>query len=308
MVNKIKFEGLYTALVTPFDINGHLDKEGLRHNIRHQIENLVDGIVVLGSTGESPTISPQEKETIISTAVEEAKGKCQIIVGTGSYSTEQTIRSTLQAEQMGADGALIVTPYYNKPTQEGIYKHFTAICEAVSIPICIYNIQSRTGINLNSDTLHRLLTFPSIMGIKDSSGNMMQISEYFEKIQDHPHPFGILSGDDALTLPIIALGGKGVISVASNLVPGAVKNLVTEALLGNVSNAQYWHYQLLPLFNALFIETNPAPIKAAMELCGMAAGRCRMPLCDLDIKNLHTLKQLIHQLPNQWLIAPSKHK
>lgn len=297
----MKLEGLFTALVTPFNSEGKLDEEGLRHNLHYQLKNNVQGIVILGTTGEAPTLSPQERQAIIKIALEEINGKAILMVGTGSYSTEQTILSTLQAQEMGADAALIVTPYYNKPTQEGFYLHFKAICEATSIPICLYNIQSRTGQNLQTNTLERLTHFPNIIGVKDSSCNMMQISEIIGTIgKINPH-FKILSGDDALTLPIMALGGHGVISVASNLVPGPMQNLVQAALSRDFSLACNWHYQLLPFFNAAFIETNPIPIKAAMKFCGMASGPCRLPLCDLSADNFEKLKKILNTLPPFWL-------
>lgn len=297
----MKLEGLFTAVVTPFNEQDQLDQEGLRRNLHFQLQHGVQGIVILGTTGEAPTLTPQEKEKIIEIAVEEVKGKAFLMVGTGSYSTEQTIVSTRQAQEMGADAALIVTPYYNKPTQEGLYRHFSAICEAVSFPLCIYNIQGRTGQNLQTETLQRLAAFPSILGVKEASGNMMQINEVLANIAKVYSRFRLLSGDDALTLPIMALGGHGIISVVSNLIPGPIKAFIQTAQAGDFAKAREWHYQLLPLFKAAFIETNPIPIKAAMQLCGMAAGRCRLPLCDLAQTHLQTLIDVIHTLPKSWL-------
>jgi 4-hydroxy-tetrahydrodipicolinate synthase len=297
----MKLEGLYTVMVTPFNGQGKLDQEGLRHNLRHQLQHKVNGIVVLGTTGESPTLSSQEKQRIIEIALEEVKGKVPLWVGTGSYSTERTIADTLQAQEMGADGALIITPYYNRPTQEGFYRHFEAICQATSIPICIYNNPSRTGQNLQTETLKRLAKFPSIIGVKESSGSITQITDVIEAFgKSHPD-FRIVSGDDILTFPLMALGGHGILSVASNLVPGPIQNLVQAALAGDFVRARDWHYQLLPLFKAIFIETNPIPIKAAMQLCGMPAGSCRLPLCDLSAASLQHLKQVLSTLPSHWL-------
>lgn len=294
-------EGLYTAVITPFDPQGQLDRTGLRRNLRFQLQHQVKGIVVLGTTGESPTLTAQEKQTVIEIALEEVKGKAHLMVGTGSYSTEQTIAATRQAQAMGADSALIVTPYYNRPTQEGLYRHFAAICEATSLPICIYNIQGRTGQNLHTDTLQRLATFPSIIGVKEGSGCISQINEVVAKVGNpYPH-FRIVSADDALTLPLMALGGHGIISVASNLIPGPISNMIQAAATGDFAQARAWHYQLLPFFKAAFIETNPIPIKAAMQLCGMAAGPCRLPLCDLTPANLETLAQVVKTLPRSWL-------
>ncbi len=297
----MKLEGLYTVMITPFDSQGKLDQQGLRRNLRYQIQHHVQGIVVLGTTGESPTLSPQERQTIIEIALDEIKGKAHLVVGTGSYSTEQTIAATKQAQEMGADAALIITPYYNKPTQEGFYRHFEAICRATSIPIWVYNNPPRTAQNLQTTTLRRLADFPSIIGVKEASGNMTQISEVLETFgQNHPY-FKVVSGDDTLTLPLIALGGHGIMSVASNLIPGPMQEFVQSALKGDFSQARVWYYQLLPLFKAIFIETNPIPIKAAMQFCNMAAGSCRLPLCDLSPANLQSLKQVLNTLPSHWL-------
>lgn len=296
----MKLEGLFTAVITPFDPQGRLDTEGLRRNLRFQIQHQVKGIVVLGTTGEAPTLSSQEKKTVIDIALEEVKGKALLIIGTGSYSTEQTIIATKQAQEVGADGALIVTPYYNKPTQEGLFRHFAAVCEAVSLPICIYNIQGRTGQNLQTDTLRRLAAFPSIIGVKESSGNLSQINEVIGTIK-RATPFYVVSGDDEFTLPLMALGGHGIVSVASNLIPGPIQKMVQAALMGDFAQARAWHFQLLSFFKAAFIETNPIPIKVAMQLCGMAAGGCRLPLCDLNPENFQHLKQVIQTLPTSWL-------
>lgn len=297
----MQLKGLYTAIITPFDSQGKLDIEGFRRNLHYQIRHKVDGIVVLGTTGEDPTLTPEEKQTVVEIALEEVKGKGVVIVGTGSYSTEATIAATRKAKEMGADAALIVTPYYNRPTQEGLYRHFAAICEAVSFPICVYNIQGRTGQNLHTETLQRLMQFPAIIGVKEASGNIMQINEVIESARQKQPFLSILSGDDALTLPLVALGGHGVISVVSNLIPGPVQKLVQAALSGDLEEARSWHYQLLPFFKAAFIETNPIPIKAAMQLCGMASGPCRLPLCDLAPPNLIKIQESLHFFPPSWL-------
>jgi 4-hydroxy-tetrahydrodipicolinate synthase len=297
----MELKGLFTAVVTPFDPQGMLDREGLRSNLRYQLRHQVDGIVVLGTTGEDPTLNPLEKQSIVEIAREEIDGKASLIVGTGSYSTETTIASTRKAEEMGADAALIVTPYYNRPTQEGLFRHFAAICDAVSLPICIYNIQGRTGQNLQTETLQRLMQFPSIIGVKEASGDILQIHDVIEKARQNRNSFSVLSGDDALTLPLMALGGDGVISVASNLIPGPIHNLVRAASAGDFAEARALHYQMLPFFKAAFIETNPIPIKAAMQLCGMAAGSCRLPLCELAPASLQHLKDIIQSLPTSWV-------
>lgn len=294
-------KGLYTALITPFDSQGQLNEEGLRQNLRFQIKQGVDGVVVLGTTGESPTLTTEERKKIIQIGLEEVKGKVHFLVGTGSYSTQDTIEKTLQAQEAGADAALIVTPYYNRPTQEGLYQHFRAITEAVSIPICVYNIQGRTGQNIQTDTLKRIASLPHIIAVKEASGNISQITEVIETVS-RPHPrFSVLSGDDALTLPLIALGGHGIISVVSNLVPAPMKALVKACLTGDFKEAQSMHYQLLPLFKVAFLETNPMPIKAAMHMCGMDAGPCRLPLCDLLPENASKLQHIIANIPQEWL-------
>lgn len=297
------FKGLYTAMITPFDTKGQLDEKGLRQNLRFQLECKVDGIIVLGTTGESPTLTPQEKERVIDIAIEEVKGKALLMVGTGSYSTEQTISMTRLAQEKGADAALIVTPYYNKPTQEGICQHFAAICKATSLPICLYNIQGRTGQNIQTETLERLIAFPSIKGVKEASGNLIQMNEVLEKIKKKRPDFSVLSGDDILTFPLMALGGDGIISVASNLVPSPMHQFVRSALEENWKEAREWHYRLLPLFRAIFLETNPIPIKKAMQMCEMAAGPCRLPLCDLSNENAEKLQQILKTLPSTWITS-----
>ena len=239
----MRLESLYTVIVTPFTPNGELDQEGLRHNLRRQINSGIKGIVVLGTTGESPTLSSEERRGIIEIAVDELQGKGSLWVGTGTYSTKQTIAYTREAQALGAQGALIVTPYYNKPTQEGLFRHFAAICEAVDFPICIYNIQGRTGQNLETSTLQRLLAFPTIIGVKESSGNFTQITDVLDVTAKTGRDMRILSGDDAFTLPLMALGGHGVFSVVSNLIPQPVKEMVQAAQSGDYVQARALHYQ-----------------------------------------------------------------
>lgn len=298
-------ESLYTVAITPFDPQGNLNLEGLKQNLRFQISQGVKGIVVLGTTGEAPTLSATEKRRIIETARDELAGKASLLVGTGSYSTEQTIANTKEAKQLGADGALIVTPYYNKPTQEGLFRHFAAVCEAVEFPICIYNIQGRTGQNLETATLCRLFQFPSIIGVKESSGNMTQIIGVIDAADRSSRPISILSGDDALTLPLMALGGTGIFSVASNLIPAPILEMVNAAAAGNFFRARTLHFQMLPFFRAAFLETNPIPIKSAMSLCGMPAGICRLPLCEMDPAKEAILKEVVQSLPSSWIASES---
>jgi 4-hydroxy-tetrahydrodipicolinate synthase len=288
-----RIQGVYTALVTPFKAEGQLDEEGLRENIRFQIASGVDGIVPLGSTGEAPTLTFSEKERVIRIASEEAKGKVLVMVGTGSYSTQQTIENTHLAEELGADMALVVSPYYNKPTQEGLYRHFYALADTTPLPIIVYNVQGRTGQNIGIDTLKRLADIPKIAGVKEASGNVSQIGEVIEIIARHRPDFSVLSGDDNLTLPLMAMGGHGIISVVSNLIPKEIKKLVEAMASGDYALAREIHYQWMPLFRGAFIETNPIPIKTAMNMCGHASGGCRLPLCDLLPENEQKLRTIL---------------
>lgn len=287
--------GVFTALITPFHESGQLDEEGLRHNIRLQIESKVDGLVPLGSTGEAPTLSHAEQERVIEIVLEENAGSLPVVVGTGSYSTTQTIENTKVAEKMGAQMAMVVTPYYNKPTQEGIYRHFIAVAEATTLPIVIYNIQGRTGQNIQTETLKRLAEHPRIVAVKEASGSMNQVSDVIEVVVSMRPDFRVLSGDDLNTLTLMALGGHGVISVASNMIPKQVKELVTALEEADFERGRQMHYLLMPLFRSLFIETNPMPLKAAMNYVGMPAGPCRLPLCDLLPENLNKLKAVLEE-------------
>ncbi len=288
-------KGTITAIVTPF-IDQELDEEGLAYNINDQIAKGINGILALGSTGESSTLSSEEQSRVISITVKEAAGKVPILVGTGSYCTRQTIERTKRAKDLGADVALIVTPYYNKPTQEGIYRHFEAIVTSVDLPIVIYNIPGRCGTNIETSTLMRIARLPNVIGVKEASGNINQVGDVLHAImQKLPH-FCVLSGDDVFTLPLMALGAVGTISVVSNLVPERVIALVNAAAQGQFDLARKIHYQLLPLYQSVFIETNPIPIKTAMNLCGMPAGGCRLPLCQMDPKNMNILRQQLLQM------------
>lgn len=288
-----KIKGVYTALVTPFDEKGELDEQGLRDNLRFQISHQIDGVVVLGTTGEAPTLTSQEKAHIIKIAHEEVNGKAALMVGTGSYSTRTAIENTLLAQTLGADSALIVTPYYNRPTQEGLFRHYQEIAKAVDLPIYLYNIQGRTGQNLQTETLLRLAEIPNIVGVKEASGNLTQISEVIERVSRKKNHFTVMSGDDALTLPVMSLGGDGVISVVSNLFPKEVKALVDALNRGDFAKARDQHFHLMPIFRGAFIESNPAPIKAAMNYYKRAAGSCRLPLCELTSENHQKLIELL---------------
>lgn len=288
--------GMYTALVTPFDCEGKVDENMLRQLLRFQIAADVDGIVVLGTTGEAPTLTHSEKTAIIKIAKEEIGDKMPLIVGTGSYSTAQVIESTLEAQKLGADAALIVTPYYNRPTQEGLFCHFQAISRAVDLPIIVYNHQMRTGQNLQTATMVRIADLPHICGIKEVSNVDGQFSDIIEGIARQKDFFTILTGDDATTFSSVMLGGDGVISVASNLIPVTMRKLTHAALSGQVVEARELHYTLMPLFRALCIETNPIPVKAAMQLSGLTVGGSRLPLSTMLPQNIAKMHQTLSEM------------
>ncbi len=291
-----KITGVHTALVTPFDEKGLLNESFLKQQIRFQLENDIDGLVVLGTTGETPTLKKEEKESIIKIAVDENRKALKpaiLTVGTGSYSTEETIKNTAQAKNLGADCALIVTPYYNKPTQKGLYQHFKAVADACDIPIIVYNIAGRTGQNLSTETLKNLSEIKNIIGVKEASGSLTQMMDVYQSIVMQREDFCLLSGDDALTLASMAIGAHGVISVVSNLIPGLIKKMTNLLTIGNFEAARKLHYELLPLFKAAFIETNPIPIKFAMNHLGMNVGSCRLPLTELEPENEIILKGVL---------------
>lgn len=288
----MNFEGAYTAIITPFLNDESFDEEGFITLLDEQIKAKMTGIVVLGTTGESPTLSPQEKKRIMTLAREKIKAPMQLLVGTGSYSTARTIEETKRAEELGADGALIVTPYYNKPTQEGLFLHFQAVANQTMLPIMVYNIQGRTGQNLATPTLRRLADIENIVAVKEASGSISQMMEVIESVVAARPDFKVLSGDDNLTLPLMAIGGHGIVSVVSNLVPSLILNLYQLCQSGDFKAAQSLHYQLLPLFRGAFIETNPIPIKALLHFEERPSGPCRLPLCPLSQENEKKLRHL----------------
>ncbi|MFA5335329.1 MAG: 4-hydroxy-tetrahydrodipicolinate synthase [Candidatus Omnitrophota bacterium] len=283
------FEGSIVALVTPFK-NGKVDEPKLRELVEFHIKNGTSGIVPCGTTGESATLTHEEHNSVIEVVIEAAKKRIKIIAGTGSNSTAEAIEMTRFAEKAGADAALLLSPYYNKPTQRGLYMHYKAIADSVKIPIIPYNIQSRTAVNIEPETFQKLAQIKNIVGVKESSGNLEQISRI--KLLCGPD-FEIISGDDALTLPIMAVGGVGVISVVANIVPRDVADLVAAFRKGDIKKAQELHYKLLPLVRAMFIETNPIPVKTAMELVGMLEPELRLPLCHMSEENLAKLAEAV---------------
>jgi len=287
------FFGSIVALITPFK-NGKLDIEGLKKNLSFQLENETDGFLPCGTTGETPCLEEEEWQELVKTTIDFVNKRKPVIVGTGTNNTQKTIKYTVLAEKFGADACLVVVPYYNKPTQEGLYHHFKEVAKSVKIPIILYNIPSRTGINLLPKTLEKLVAdCPNIVGIKEASGNLDQVSEIISRLGKD---FCVLSGDDSLTLPILALGGKGVISVLANILPKETHLLVKNFLTGNIQEAQKIHLKYFKLMKALFIETNPIPIKTAMNLMGLPAGELRLPLTPMSKENLEYLKSVMREL------------
>ena len=286
------FTGALSAIVTPFS-DGAIDEVALRDLIESQIGAGVGGIVPCGSTGESATLSHLEHEQIIRITIEQTKKRVPVVAGTGSNSTAEAIRLTAAAREMGADGALLISPYYNKPTQEGIYKHYKMIAQSVDLPLLIYNIPGRTGSNILPETMGRLCEVRNIVGVKEASGSMDQISDIHRICGDR---LTILSGDDSLTLPLMALGAKGVISVITNVMPREMGAMVSAALEGNYTRAREIHYQMLPLMRALFIETNPIPVKHALSLLRKCSAEVRMPLTPLSPAAADRLKTVMKEM------------
>ena len=287
------FEGVFTALITPFTRDGKLDEQALRKLVDFQIDRGIDGLVPVGTTGESPTLSPEETEQVSRIVVEQTGGRVPVIAGTGSNCTDKAIHMTEKAKQIGATASLQVAPYYNKPTGEGFFRHFTAIADAVDLPMVIYNIPGRTGKNIENPVMLKLALHKNIVAVKEASGN---ISQMMDLIAKKPKDFAVLSGDDNLTYPLMALGGKGVISVASNAVPDRMKDLTHTALKGDWDRARKLHYELLPLFKAIFLETNPIPIKATMAMKGFVEEVYRLPMCPMSGENKKALTEVLEQL------------
>ncbi len=285
------FSGAFTAIVTPFR-NGAVDEPRLKELIRFGIDGGVSGFVPCGTTGESPTLSHAEHERVIELVVKEVSGQVKVIAGTGSNSTAEAISLTRHAKKVGADAALMVSPYYNKPTQEGLYRHFKAVAEAVDIPIVLYNIQGRTAVNIENDTMERLSKIPNIVGVKEASGSILQMSEVVRRCGPD---FDVLSGDDQMTFPLMALGGKGVISVVTNIAPSKMSALVKHMLDGQLEQARAGHFEIYELCQAMFIETNPIPVKAALGLMGKIDPECRLPLCPPSDANLRKLQGILEK-------------
>ena len=281
--------GAIVAIVTPFK-NGKVDEEALRRLIEEQIAAGTDGIAPCGTTGESTTLSHEEHDRVIEITIDAVRKRVPVIAGTGSNSTAEALRLTRHAWEVGADAALMVCPYYNRPTQEGLYQHYRTIAEEIPIPIIIYNIASRTGVNMLPETLAKLATVPNIVGVKEASGSLKQMSDV---IQLCGPDFSVLSGDDIFTLALLAIGGKGVISVISNVVPADMAAMVDAFAAGDLQKARSLHYRMSPLIDALFIETNPIPAKAALSFMGKIDYELRLPLCRMSPKNEESLKAVM---------------
>ena len=280
------FEGSFVAIVTPFK-NGKIDAPALSGLIEFHIENGTNGIVPCGTTGESATLDHAEHEEVVRITVETCKGRIPVLAGTGANATHEAVELTQHAQKLGADGALLITPYYNKPTQEGLYQHFSTVAKETDLPIMLYNVPSRTAINMEPGTVARLSSIKNIVGIKEASGSLVQVSEIIDSCGPD---FSVSSGEDALTWPILAIGGKGVISVTANLVPGKFAKLCQAAREGDVETAKALHYELLKLNEVMFIETNPIPVKAALALMGRIENEFRPPLCPPTEEHLSQLK------------------
>jgi 4-hydroxy-tetrahydrodipicolinate synthase len=286
------FEGVSTALVTPFR-GGEVDEDALRGLVEFQIEAGVDGLVPCGSTGEAATLSHPEHRRVVEVVVAAANGRVPVIAGTGSNNTREAIDLTLHAREAGADGALLISPYYNKPTQEGIVAHYAAVAGETRLPLLVYNIPGRTASNILPATMARLAEIEFVVGVKEACGDAVQISQV---VASCPDDFTVLSGDDGMTLPVLAVGGRGVISTISNVAPVEVVALVRAFLSGDVTGARRSHERLLPLIEALFCETNPIPLKAALAMLGRIGEEIRLPLTELSRKNRDRLQVLLKEL------------
>ena len=289
----MSLKGVYTALITPFNNDGSIDWDAMKNLIEFQIKEKITGLVPMGTTGESPAINHEEHIKIIEMVIKQTAGRVPVIAGSGSNNTHEAINMTKLVKQCGADYSLQVAPYYNKPSQEGFYRHFMSIADSVDIPLIIYNIPGRTGKNIENSTMLKLAKHSNICAVKEASGNIGQVMDLIAEKNDD---FDIVSGDDNLGFPIIALGGTGIISVASNLIPGKMLELANAALEGNMAKARELHYKLLPFFKAEFIDTNPIPIKYMMYLKNMIKESYRLPLCELNNNDKQKVKAVLEKM------------
>ena len=287
------FIGCGTALVTPFRKDLSLDEEAMRRLVRRQITAGINFLVPCGTTGESPTLTHEEHLRVVAITIEEAKGKVPVLAGAGGYNTHQVIEMARECERLGADGILSVTPYYNKPTQEGLYHHFKAIAAATSLPIILYNVPPRTNVNIDPATLRQLSEIENIIGVKEASGSISQITQVFQQV---PENFLVFSGDDAITLPLVSMGGKGIISVASNVIPAEMTSFAQLCLSGNFAEARAWLRKWMPLLEVNFVETNPTPVKAAMAEMGLLEPVFRLPLVPPRVESAAKIRTVLESL------------
>ena len=287
------FQGCGTALVTPFRKDGSLDESTLRSLVKRQIDQGINFLVPCGTTGESPTLTHKEHLRAVEITLEEAKGRVPVLAGAGGYNTAEVIELAKEIKAMGADGILSVTPYYNKPTQEGLYQHYKAIAQAVKLPVIVYSVQSRTGVNVEPATLKRLSEVEYIAGVKEASGNIGQMAAVLHLV---PPNFTVLSGDDAITIPLIALGGRGIVSVVSNEIPAEMTALAQYALANDFAAARDLQRKYLPLMDVNFVESNPIPVKAALALMGLLEPVWRLPMCAPNQANLAKVERVLETL------------
>lgn len=285
------FGQLITAMVTPFDEKGEIDYKATKNLLDHLINNGTDGVVVAGTTGESPTLSTEEKLELFSFVIKEVNGRIPVIAGTGSNNTKASIELTKEAEKLGADGIMVVAPYYNRPSQEGLYAHFKAIAESTSLPMMVYNIPGRTACNIEVDTIVKLSQIDNILSVKEASGDLDAMAEIIERTDEN---FVLYSGDDSLTLPVLSIGGKGTVSVAAHIVGNEMKEMIELFNAGDIKSASAIHRKLLPTFQALFSAPSPTPLKAVLNLTGIPVGDVRLPLVPLSEEQIEVLKNKIN--------------
>jgi len=286
----MNFGQVLTAMVTPFDQNGEIDFNATKTLVEHLITNGTDGLVVAGTTGESPTLTTEEKIELFKCVVEAAAGRVHVIAGTGSNNTQASMSLTKLAEETGVDGIMLVAPYYNKPSQEGLYQHFKTIAESTSLPVMLYNIPGRSIVNISVETIVRLSEIPNVVSIKEASGNLDAMAEIISKT---PSDFTLYSGDDGLTIPVLAIGGAGVISVASHIIGNDMQEMINAFKNGDVQKAAATHRNLLPIMRALFIAPSPSPVKAALNLNGIQVGGVRLPMVPLSNKEQSALEKVL---------------
>ncbi len=291
------YSGSFVAMITPFK-DGKVDEQKVADLVEFQLRNGTNGLVPCGTTGEAVTLSDEEHLRVVQISIETARGRVPIVAGAGTNSTEKTIKMTKAVAELGADAALVVTPYYNKPTPEGLFQHYKAINDAVDLPIVAYNVPSRTSVNMSAETTLRISKLPNVVAVKEAGGSMDQASEI---LQDADADFAVMSGDDSLTLPLLALGGTGVVSVVANIAPAAMSDLVRAFHGGDVARARELHLQIFGLCRAMFIETNPIPVKTAAGILGLCSDELRLPLVSMSESNLAKLKAALDSCP---LIQP----